>query len=63
MDYAIWTACCRVGVRPPGCEAEWEDCNPETQAAIIEFDRIRSHDEVPSKPKPNNNKSKTASRN
>lgn len=43
--YAIWRACERLGIRPPGVKASWEDHATEMQALILAFDQVASHDE------------------
>jgi hypothetical protein len=44
-EYAIWKACARLAVRPPGVPACWDDCGVWTQALILAFDQTASHDE------------------
>ena len=44
-EYAVWRACERLGIRPPGVKASWDECGLETQALIVAFDQTRSYDE------------------
>lgn len=41
MDYAIWRACERFGIRPPEVKASWDECNVMTHAALLSYDQIR----------------------
>ena len=44
--YAIWKACVRVGIIPPGVPGSpWDDLGVETQALVLGFDQTASHDE------------------
>ena len=43
--FAIWRACQRFRILPPGVEPRWEDCNTMTQAHLLAFDQLQSHDE------------------
>jgi hypothetical protein len=43
--YAIWKACLRVGIRPPGVPQHWDDCGVVAQALILAFDQTCSHEE------------------
>lgn len=45
-DYAIWRACERYGILPPGCRQEFDDCPPWLQAMLIAYDQIRQTEEV-----------------
>ena len=40
-EYAVWRACERLGIRPPGVKASWDECGLETQALIVAFDQTR----------------------
>jgi hypothetical protein len=44
--YATWKACLRVGIRPPGVPASWDDCGVVMQALILAFDQTASHEEA-----------------
>lgn len=46
MDFAIWRACERYGIRPPGCHDQFDDCPPWLQAMLIAYDQIRQTEEV-----------------
>lgn len=46
MEYAIWRACERFGIRPPGTTVSWEDCNVMVQAALLSYDQIRQIEEA-----------------
>lgn len=48
-EYAIWRACERFGVRPPGVEPGWDDCNVAARASIVAFDQIRQTEEIKEK--------------
>jgi len=45
MEYAVWKACARFGVRPPGVVENWVDCSAIVQGQLIAYDQIASHDE------------------
>ena len=38
-EYAVWRACERLGIRPPGVKPAWDECGVETQALIVAFDQ------------------------
>ncbi len=44
--YAIWRACERFGIRPPGVRSNWEDCNVQVQSELLAFDQIRTLDDA-----------------
>lgn len=44
--FAIWRACLRVGIRPPGVQENWEDNGAFTQALILAFDQVCNYDEA-----------------
>lgn len=44
--YAIWRACERFGVKPPGVKSRWEDMTAEEQKLLIAYDQVASHDEL-----------------
>lgn len=46
MEYAIWRACERFGIRPPKCDAQWDECDVMTQAALLSYDQIRQIEEA-----------------
>lgn len=43
--YTVWTACNRIGIRPPGIPESWDECNIKQQAQILAFDLIREKEE------------------
>lgn len=47
--YAIWKACERLRVNPPGLSAvgrvNWDDLRPHQQADILAYHQIAEHDE------------------
>jgi hypothetical protein len=45
-DYSVWRACERLGIRPPEVKESWDDCSVCTQALILAFDQVASHDEA-----------------
>ena len=44
--YAIFRACERFNVRPPGIEAEWDEMDPWNQEILMAYHTIREHDEM-----------------
>jgi len=40
--YAIWSACERFGIKPPGVKDTWEDCDVFTKANLLAYGQIRS---------------------
>jgi len=48
-EFAIWHACERFHIIPPGCKARWDDMNAWEQASLLGYDQIRSHDEAKEK--------------
>jgi hypothetical protein len=46
MNYTIWRACERLGIRPPGIENSWDDCNIWSQALILSYSQIRELEEI-----------------
>ena len=45
-EYAVWRACERLGIRPPGVKPSWDECGVEAQALIVAFEQVRSYDEA-----------------
>lgn len=45
-DYAIWRACERLSVRPPGVKDDWDECSVWTQAKILAYNQVRERDEM-----------------
>ncbi len=45
MEYAVWKACARLGIRPPNVKSDWDDCGVYTQALIVAFHQTCEHDE------------------
>lgn len=45
QDYAIWRACERFKVRPPGIKESWEAMLPWHQLKLIAYDQIRQTEE------------------
>jgi hypothetical protein len=46
MDYAIWRACERLGILPPGVESRWEDMSAWEQAYALGYHHIRDYEEA-----------------
>lgn len=46
QEYAVWRACERFGVRPPGVQSEFTDCPPWFQVMLIAYDQIRQTEEM-----------------
>ncbi len=44
-DYAIWQACARFGVKPPGVKANWDDMGSMNQARLYAYNQVALHDE------------------
>lgn len=44
--YAIWHACERMGIRPPGVAPSWDKCSVDARAELIGFDHVRCHEEI-----------------
>ena len=44
-QYAVWRACERLGIRPPGVKESWDDHAVEMQSIILAYDQVASHDE------------------
>lgn len=44
--YAIWRACNRLRVRPPGLPETWDECSGLQQAMILAFDQVAEHDQL-----------------
>lgn len=45
MDYAVWRACERFRLCPPGVEEKWNDNNVVAQAMLLSYDQIRQIEE------------------
>lgn len=45
MDYAIWRACERIGIRPPDVKESWDDCNIIAQSMLIAYSQLRDYEE------------------
>lgn len=45
-DYAIWRACERFGLIPPGVRRYWEDNDWWSQVCLIGYDQGRQVEEV-----------------
>lgn len=41
MEYAIWRACERFGIRPPGVREHYDDMSVSAKAMLISYDQIR----------------------
>jgi hypothetical protein len=50
MKYAMWAACERFGVRPPGVKPDWDDMDVEAQADLLAYHQVAEHDETASSP-------------
>jgi hypothetical protein len=46
MNYTIWRACERLGIRPPNVEEVWDDCDIWSQALILAYSQIRELEEI-----------------
>jgi hypothetical protein len=44
--YAIYKACARFGIRPPGVKDSWEDIPPPIQARLLQADQGMEYDEL-----------------
>lgn len=44
MHYAIWQACERFGILPPGVKPKWEDNDSWTQALLLAYNQVAEHD-------------------
>lgn len=45
-DYAIWRACERLGMLPPGVKSDWDANEPWTKALIIAYSQIREYEDA-----------------
>ena len=45
QEYAVWKACERFGVLPPGVLKNWEEMLPWHQAMLLAFNQIRENEE------------------
>lgn len=43
--FAIWSACARFGVKPPGVKDTWDECDVETQARLVAFHQLAENDD------------------
>ena len=46
VNYAIWLACERFGIRPPGVKPDWNDCPVDVQAELIAYNQGRELEEA-----------------
>jgi len=44
--YAIWRACERFNIRPPGVAACWDDCSIDTRSNLIGCSQIRDLEDI-----------------
>lgn len=44
--FAIWRACERLKILPPGVKGSWDQCGPDVQCMILAYDQTREHDEA-----------------
>ncbi len=44
-EYAIWRACERMGVRPPGMKSSWDELNNHNKATLIAYSQIREFED------------------
>lgn len=51
--HAVWQACVRVSVRPPGLPASWDEATAPQQAMILGFNQIEADDEYRAQAKVN----------
>ena len=42
--YAVWKACLRCGIKPPGVAGSWDECSPVVQAQMIAFMEIAEYE-------------------
>jgi len=47
MEFAVWEACERLGIRPPGVKASWDEMEEDiiAQSLILAFNQIRTMEE------------------
>lgn len=45
-EYAIWNACLRFNIRPPGVKDTWEETDVDTQAMILSMSQIKDYEEA-----------------
>ncbi len=45
MVFAIWRACERFGILPPGTTRQFDECNTWAQSMIVSYDQIRQIEE------------------
>lgn len=43
--YAVYRACERFGIRPPGVSSSWDEMSPLMQATLIAYSQIREYEE------------------
>ncbi len=43
-EYAVWSACEHLGIRPPGVKESWDACDVRTQAMILAYQQIRDYE-------------------
>lgn len=58
FNYAIWRACERLNIPPPGIPGGWDDLDVITQSRIISYSQIRILEDVKSQGKSNTSKNK-----
>ena len=46
QEYAVWRACERFGIRPPGVKADWDKMVPWHQMQLLAYSQIRENEEV-----------------
>ncbi len=43
--YAVWRACERFGILPPGVRSSWDDNLLDYQALLLGYDEVRTYEE------------------
>ena len=49
MEYFIWRVCERFGICPPGVKNRWDDCDVETQCALLAYEEGRENEDLKEK--------------
>ena len=44
-EYAVWCACERLGILPPGVRPTWDECSGRDASLDVAFDQTRTYDE------------------
>lgn len=54
FNYAMWRACERFGILPPGIPGGWDDLDVIIQSRLISYSQIRDIEHVQNQRKNNN---------